>query len=398
MGNMREPSFLNKGIALETVFLLITVIVLHSTGGVEIENQDMMGQKAFPFRFNFDGTTLYVGGSGPGNYSSIQDAVDNASDGDTVYVYNGTYYEHVMIDKSINLIGENKTTTIVDGNETGDVITIFADGVNISEFNVQNSGNTPMVDAGIEAHSNNNIIVGNIVSYNGDYSVGIFLNNSSHNIISDNSIYENGNEGVYLEGSTHNLIQNNEIFNNGHCSVVISDSSYNTIVDNDMYNNHDAAVSLWPGSTNNVIAWNAMHDLPYSGVGIWEGANYNTVHNNHLYNNTLYGVKILAAKGNVIDHNTISGSSKGILLSLSSYTVIKYNNFIENECHAQFDNSSLNRWKSNYWDDHVRFRPKRIDGEACLPWNQSKIIRWFNFDWFPVKEPNEINYASVINQ
>ncbi|MBP1662308.1 MAG: hypothetical protein H6P94_557, partial [Thermoplasmatales archaeon] len=32
------------------------------------------------------GTWLYVGGSGPGNYTKIQDAIDNASDGDTIFV------------------------------------------------------------------------------------------------------------------------------------------------------------------------------------------------------------------------------------------------------------------------------------------------------------------------
>ncbi len=32
------------------------------------------------------GNWLYVGGSGPGNYTKIQDAIDNASDGDSVFV------------------------------------------------------------------------------------------------------------------------------------------------------------------------------------------------------------------------------------------------------------------------------------------------------------------------
>ena len=36
------------------------------------------------------GNWLYVGGSGPGNYTRIQDAIDNASDGDTVFVYSGS--------------------------------------------------------------------------------------------------------------------------------------------------------------------------------------------------------------------------------------------------------------------------------------------------------------------
>jgi len=49
------------------------------------------------------GIFLYVGGSGPGNYTKIQDAIDNATSGDTVFVYNGVYYENVIVNKTINL-------------------------------------------------------------------------------------------------------------------------------------------------------------------------------------------------------------------------------------------------------------------------------------------------------
>src|SRR4030043_326707 len=70
-----------------------------------------------------NGDTLYVGGDGPGNYSEIQEAMNAAHDGDTIYVYNGTYspiyrdsndkmYPSITLDKSINLIGENRDTTI----------------------------------------------------------------------------------------------------------------------------------------------------------------------------------------------------------------------------------------------------------------------------------------------
>ena len=52
-----------------------------------------------------NGKTLYVGGGDPGNYTRIQDAIDNASDGDTIYVYNGTFIEFITITNS-NIYGE----------------------------------------------------------------------------------------------------------------------------------------------------------------------------------------------------------------------------------------------------------------------------------------------------
>src|SRR4030042_4312728 len=64
---------------------------------------------------NYTGDILYVGGTGPHNYSRIQDAIDNASTGDTLFVYanSSPYYENIIIEKEhIKLIGEDKYSTI----------------------------------------------------------------------------------------------------------------------------------------------------------------------------------------------------------------------------------------------------------------------------------------------
>ena len=82
---------------------------------------------------------LYVGGNGEGNYSSIQYAINISSLGDIVYVYNGIYYEIIEINKSISLIGENKESTILNGKNSKNVITIIAPNVNITGFQIQNS-------------------------------------------------------------------------------------------------------------------------------------------------------------------------------------------------------------------------------------------------------------------
>ena len=89
-----------------------------------------------------NGKTLYVGGSGPGNYSKIQDAIDNASDGDTVFVYeySSPYRENLEIDKSINLLGEDRDTTIIDGPGGSNTANVIANRINISGFTLINNG------------------------------------------------------------------------------------------------------------------------------------------------------------------------------------------------------------------------------------------------------------------
>jgi pectin methylesterase-like acyl-CoA thioesterase len=111
------------------------------------------------------GKTITVDDDGEADYTNIQDAIDAASDGDTVFVYSGTYHEHINIkSKSIILQGETKETTIIDGGGTSDVIKITADikitanGVTVSGFTIKNSGNNYW-DEGVEICSHNNTLI-----------------------------------------------------------------------------------------------------------------------------------------------------------------------------------------------------------------------------------------------
>jgi len=369
---------LNKGMVL-CIVLLAAISSIPSSSSTTIGNYRLIGESE----------TLYVGGSGGNNYTSIQAALNDSNDCDTIFVYSNPdpYYEHIIIDTSIDLIGENKETTSIDGEEIGDVITVLADSVTIIGFTIQNGGDGVMADAGIEIHSNYNSINGNIIANNGWF--GLYLNASSNNNIENNLVYSNGMEGVFLNGSTDNIIHNNEMFYNFHCAIVTRDSRYNKIIDNEMYENH-ATVSLWSGSLYNEIAYNSMHNHEWSGMGIWEGSDNNYVHHNHFYDNLLFGITIKGAEGNVVERNIISGSEKGITLSFCTSTIIKQNNFIDNDIHAYFDNSSRNRWMRNYWGDQVKIRPKIIRGETSLPWNPSRTIHWFNLDMFSARNPYEL--------
>jgi parallel beta-helix repeat protein len=345
----------------------------------------------FPVRCP-SGTILYVGGAGSDNYTSIQDAVEHALNGDTVFVfsYSSPYFEHVVVNRSIHLVGENRSTTVIDGSDVGDVVLLRADDITVSGFTIQHGGDLPKVNAGIESRANRSEIHGNIVFQNGKYGVGVLLNCSSAAHVYDNIIAENGNEGVFLGRSTNATIEHNEMTRNGHCAVVISKSWRNTIIENTMANNY-AGVSLWPGAVDNEIARNLISDQEYSGIGMWPGADNNSIHDNVLSNNSLYGFLMTKVDGNIIAFNTIQGSNEGVRLFMVNKSVFQCNNFISNNRSVFFENSSLNRWKQNFWDDHASKMPKCIHGLMRIPWNKTIVIRWVNFDWHPVQKPYDIS-------
>lgn len=155
-----------------------------------------------------NGNTLYVGGSGPGNYTNIQDALNDANDSFTIFVYSGTYNEGIIIKKSIQLIGENRLNTIIDGTDHSTIVLIKADNVIFENFTVQYPSTDECIGIFIEgsyAGIFNNIIqraLTGIVSFGSD------------------STKISGNEiikcvlGLRLQGSFLNLIEHNNFIEN----------------------------------------------------------------------------------------------------------------------------------------------------------------------------------------
>jgi len=182
---------------------------------------------------NGSNNVLYVGGEGPGNYSKIQDAINDSEDGDTIFVYIGTYSENLIIEKSLNIYGENRNNTIIDGRSSSDVIYVLSSNVKISGFNIQNSGSNSS-DSGIELRSSYNIIIDNIIKSSDS---GIRLNNANHNMIINNNLSENDFGLRFLNNSQSNIALNNSINLNKFWGVRLEDSEVNNISNNNIFNN-----------------------------------------------------------------------------------------------------------------------------------------------------------------
>ena len=223
------------------------------------------------------GNILYVGGSGPGNYTKIQDAVDNASDDDTVFVYHdlSPYNENIAIHTSIRLLGENRQTTSIEGGHYA--VTIYADGVTVSGFRISNVGDFWNC-YGVEVMSDSDTVSNNTI-VNNMRMVGISLEASSFTIVSGNIIENNRYHGIRLHYGSHNTVVNN---------TVVNDRGY--------------GVYLW-GSTDNIIVQNTIEQSFWTGLIVSDNCSNNTFYHNTLAGNAGNAYDI--NPGNVWD----SGSS-----------------------------------------------------------------------------------------
>ena len=367
-------------VCIISILLGITLVPIVNTGNIYIDSIPNTNDIT---QISGNGDTLYVGGTGPINYSKIQDAIDNASNGDTVFVYDDSspYYENVVVNKSINLKGENRDTTVIDGNGS-DVVYVSADWVNISAFTLRNGG------FGINIHSDYNTISGNNISNNW---YGIFLDDSS-NTISGNNISSNG---IYLYHSSNNNISDNSFFNDGlfvyysyqnnvynntvngktlvyleeKSNKVIKDAGQivlincnNIIVQNQELSNTRIGVQLWSSdnclifgnnissnnvvgihlyySSNNIISDNIISDSD-GGIFLYSSSN-NNISSNKIFNNSRYGIKTDGSDYNSISINDISNNDEGIRLTGSCYNEISGNNIISNK-----EGVILHHWSSH---------------------------------------------------
>ena len=232
------------------------------------------------------GNWLYVGGSGPGNYTRIQDAIDNASDKDAIYVYSGIYNENIRIEKILCLEGENKETTIINGGRNTSTISIFNDNVQIMKFTITNCS-SGQDDAGVNIYANDcRIINTNIL----DCDCFIRLQTANGNIIENNNIVRQASTwfkfGIELEHSDNNHIIKNNITNTGY-SMRLVESSRNTISNNIFTRNQ---FGIWlDQSNNNSLTENT---ITFSdNFGFWiKQSNKNLIKKNYVSNNEGTGI------------------------------------------------------------------------------------------------------------
>ena len=160
----------------------------------------------------------------PDDFPTIQEAINAADAGDTIFVKRGTYVENPVVNKSVSLIGEDRDATVIDvtaglkvekDNVTVTGFTIFDgfNGISVDANNCNISGNKiKQATHGIVVFGNNNHVTGNTFESIG-LSSAIQLNFANENIIKNNYI-ESCVEGIQIwQNSNNNTITENTIRN-----------------------------------------------------------------------------------------------------------------------------------------------------------------------------------------
>lgn len=265
----------------------------------------VINNNPYASKITLEKNIFFVGGTGEGNYSNIQEAIDNASKNDIIYVFSGLYKEHIIINKSLIIIGEDKNNTIIDGCENDYVINLFANDTRISNFNIQNSS-------------------------------------------------ENG---LNVDGS-RNLIENNIFQKNGYLGISIK-NSYDTNLFNNIIRQNERGICLCLCCFNTVIMNNSFENNNFCGLYIYKSCD-NYIFRNHFQQNKCGSIISLSHNNTLYLNNICNCKRCGLNLYRSFNNTIKRNNFIKSSFCAFFTCCN-NNWDGNYWN-RARLLPKFIIG------------------------------------
>jgi parallel beta-helix repeat protein len=189
----------------------------------------------------------------------VQDAINNADEGDIIIVHDGTYTENVNVNERLTIRSENGSDhTVVHAASPDDhVFEVTESYVNISGFTVEGADAAGKAGIYLGSGVEHCEITNNTATNNW---AGIYLYGSSSNNIRNNTANSNAERGIYLSGSPDNIVSNNNVSNNEGNGIYLSSSSKNVIYFNNFINNTDNAYYF--ASTND---WNSETTYIYNG-------------------------------------------------------------------------------------------------------------------------------------
>ncbi len=357
------------------------------------------------------------------NGKALQQAITNAATGDTLQLASGVYRGNFIIDRAITLQGQTnkngQSKTLLDGNNTGDVLRVTAANVVIKALIIQNSGhNLTNMNAGIfversatdiiirnntlsgnafgiwldgckRPQVNNNRIFGETQRRSQDRGNGIHLYAVHGGVISGNEI-EQTRDGIYIETSKNNRLENNylhdlrygihymfsyqnKIIGNltrrTRTGYALMQSKYLTVTGNrsEQDNNYGILMNFITQST---IKNNNISQTRHGQAHVTGGSNISGAEGKALF--------IYNSSYNFILGNRLDNADIGIHFTAGSqHNEIHSNAFINNRVQVKYVSNRHQEWskqgRGNYWSDYLGWDVD-TDGIGDRPYEPNDAI------------------------
>jgi rhodanese-related sulfurtransferase/nitrous oxidase accessory protein NosD len=274
--------------------------ILASNGFLHVYNmlEGINGWRApgYPVYVNYSSTYA--------NFPSIQAAIDNTTEGQTIYVGKGFYNERLFLSKPLTLVGENASMTII--NETATVLNVDTDNVSISDFTVQYTGCACFGYSSINVTNSQSVNVTNNIIISDDFGIRVVAVRNV--IVADNDVTHTGNAAiVVLDSKKVSVFKNNVTAMRGIQIENCTEGSFssNTILSNEtgifIAQSYDDTFF-----GNNVSSINSM------GLSISSCYN-NSFFDNDISSNNSYGLFIWQSYDNSIFDNNFPGNGSQVL-------------------------------------------------------------------------------------
>jgi len=275
--------------------------------------------------------------------AGIQEAIDKAEEGDTIYVFGGEYDENLIINKKVKLWGSiEKGPTIIQSRfDVRYFVEIIADQVEFIDFTINDTRGilSSPIGALIGLKGDNIVIQSCCVNHSSAY--GIYIDSSSHGNFISGNVFNDTKKGLYIDSSHTNDIFDNYFGNCSETSIEVSSCDtariYNNIIDCSKRVSEKVGkkyvITYVPTYKNGIVVKDSTdinissNDISYStSNGIYLYNNFNDiVLNNVISNNIGNGIFIRSTNGKVTG-NMLDGNSRAISLSGSNFEI--YNNSI----------------------------------------------------------------------
>lgn len=323
-----------------------------------------------------EGATITVDDDGGADYTNIQNAIDNATDGDTIEVRDGTYFGNIVVDKPLTLSGTNTERTIISGDGKDSTLKLLANHTLLHGFTVMSDVDS--LAYGVYAEGHHNTIRDVNCSSNG--TSGIQMAYSEESIIENTIVSKFPERGITVTSSDRIQIRNNILsdliygiffFNTTNSSVIGNEitnaslglylhyhSNGNVARENIITKSSYTAFQIQSESSDNLVEMNDLRDSDI-GLVISSVCTNNLIINNDISSNNL-GIRIQSYgnySGNNIENNSICFNNEGIHVSHTSGVVnllVRNNNILNNVHHgvnmSSSEGTSINA-TNNYWGD-----------------------------------------------